>query len=173
MLALVSASLLELAFRLDQTGRTFLFFLVTAVTGILFIWHVLLPMLRSLGVVRSIDDSKLAARVGEHFPQIHDRLLNLLQLNEELASGKSLYSPELVDASFQDLAGEIQPLNFTDAVDSSPITRSLKLFGVCAAGSLLLLMGSPTQFYDSLFRITHFNRAFVIPSEFVFRYFSG
>jgi hypothetical protein len=167
-LALLAASLLELAFRMDRTGRTILFFLVSAVLGILLVWHVLLPLLRSIGVIRSIGDAELAARIGKHFPQIHDRLLNLLQLNEELSSGRSLYSPELVDASFQDLASEIQTLNFTDAVDSSPVNRSLKIFGASVAGSLLLLIASPTQFYDSLFRITHFNREFVIPSEFAF-----
>lgn len=172
-LALLSASLLELAFRMDRTGRTVLFFLVAALVSILFVWHFALPLLRFLGVIRSIGNSELAGRIGRHFPQIHDRLLNILQLNEEMSTGGSLYSPELVDASFQDLGGEIRTLNFTDAVDSSPVKRSLKLFGACMTGSFLLLIASPAQFYGSMYRITHFKQDFIAPSEFVFEISPG
>ncbi|MCX6143382.1 MAG: hypothetical protein NTZ35_09190 [Ignavibacteriales bacterium] len=166
ILALVAATLLELGFRLDSSGRTAVFFFIFALTGLLFLWYVGRPVLKALGVLRSADDFELATIVGASFPQIHDRLLNLLQLHQEIVAGKSLYSPELVDASFQDLADNIRDLDFTASINTSPVLRSVKLFAVSFFGSLLLVFASPGQFVDSLFRIIHYNREFVSPAEF-------
>ncbi len=166
MLTLVAASLLDLAFRLDSSGRTGLFFAMDALIGVSSLWFVVRPVLRAIGVLRSADDFELARIVGASFPQIHDRLLNLLQLNQESGAGKFLYSPELVDASFQDLAQNIRDLDFTASIDSSPVVRSTKLFAVSVFGTVLLVLASPGQFADALFRITHFNREFVSPAEF-------
>jgi hypothetical protein len=172
-LALVSTSLIELALRLDRPGRTILFIILAVFTTVLFVWHVARPLLRSIGLLRSDDNFVVAQRVGKHFPQIHDRLLNILQLDQEIATGKSLYSPELVDASFQDLAAEIRDIAFTDSVDASPVKRSARLLGASAVGAFLLVIASPGPMYDSLFRIMHFSRDFSSPSEFIFEVFPG
>jgi hypothetical protein len=168
ILSTVASTLLELAFRFDRPGRTGLFIVLAGFTTVLFAWHIARPLLRSLGILRSEDNSTLATRIGTHFPQIHDRLLNLLQLHQESTTGKSLYSPELVDASFEDLAVEIRGLDFTILVDGSPIKRLTRLLGVSLLGAFLLVVAAPGQFYDSLFRVTHFNRDFVSPPEFMF-----
>jgi hypothetical protein len=168
LLAGAAAALLELGFRLDQTGRTVIFILLAAFTAATAARYVARPLLRRLGVLRSEDNFVLARRIGAHFPRIHDRLLNILQLEQELLSGRSLYSPELVDASFQDLAEEARDLNFSDTVDASPIIRAAKLLGAAMAGSLLLLASSPGQLYDSLFRIAHFRTDFAPLSDYTF-----
>ena len=172
-LALVSTSLLELVLKLDRPGRTILFIILALFTTSLFVWHVARPLLRSMAILRSDDNFAVARRVGKHFPQIHDRLLNILQLDQEIATGRSLYSPELVDASFQDLATEIRDLDFTDSVDASPVKRSARLLGASAIGALLLVISSPGPLYDSLFRIVHFSRDFSSPPEFTFEVSPG
>ena len=163
ILALIAASLLEVGFRLDSSGRTALFFVIAGFVGLLSLWYVGRPVLKALGVLRSADDFELARIVGASFPQIHDRLLNLLQLHREIIAGKSLYSPELVDASFQDLAHNIRDLDFAASIDASPVLRSTKLFAVSVFGAVLLVLTSPGQFLDALFRITHFNSEFFSP----------
>ena len=173
ILTLVAASLLELAFRLDSSARTVLFFVIAGFIGLLLLWYVGRPVLKALGVLRSADDFELAKTVGASFPQIHDRLLNLLQLHQEIVAGKSLYSPELVDASFQDLTHNIRDLDFTASIDGSPVQRSTKLFAVILFGAVLLVFTSPGQFVDALFRITHFNTEFVAPAEFAFEVTPG
>ena len=167
-LILVSTTLVELSMTLDRTGRTILFVILIVITAATFLWYVARPLLRAFGVLRSADTFATAKRIGDHFPKIHDRLLNILQLEQEIASGRSLYSPDLIDASFQDLAGEICDLDFTEAVDISPVRRSAKLLGVALAGSILLVVALPGQFYNSLYRIAHFGTDFAIPSEFTF-----
>jgi hypothetical protein len=142
------------------------FFIMCSLAGSMFLWYLGRPILKAVGVLRSADDFELARIVGRAFPQIRDRLLNLLQLHQEIVAGKSLYSPELVDASFEDLANDISDLDFTIAIDTSPILRSAKLFGVCLFGAVLLAFSSPGQFADALFRILHYDNEFVSPPEF-------
>ncbi len=173
LISIVAATLIELALTLDATSRTMLFYCLVGLVAVLFFWHVFQPLLRSLHVLRQVNDFTLARRVGAFFPQIHDRLLNLLQLNLEIAAGKSLYSPELVDASFQDLTQDISGLDFITSVDRTPTQRSLRVFAVSAIGSLLLVAAAPTQLSDSLYRLTHFTREFVSPPEFVFEVSPG
>ena len=173
ILILVAASLLELAFRVDSPGRTVLFLLIAGFIGLLSVWYVARPLLKILGVIRSADDFELARIVGASFPQIHDRLLNLLQIHQEILSGKSLYSLELIDASFQDLAENIRGLNFTSSVDVSPVRHSARLLAVSVLGAMLLVFTSPGQFLDALQRIVHFNREYVSPAEFVFEVSPG
>ncbi|MCX6132782.1 MAG: hypothetical protein NTU47_03115 [Ignavibacteriales bacterium] len=173
LLATAAVTLLELGFRLDRTGRTIVFILLAAFTAATAAWFAVRPLLRRLGVLRSEDNFVLAKRIGAHFPRIHDRLLNILQLEQEISSGRSLYSPELVDASFQDLAGEIRDLDFTDSVDASPVKRAAKLLGVALAGSFLLAVASPGQFYNSLVRITHFGTDFSSPADYTFEISPG
>jgi len=168
VLVVAAALLLEVAFRLNTTGRTLLFIAAVFVFGGVFTWHVARPLFRSLGLLRSADDYSLAVLIGSHFPQIHDRLLNLLQLHRELESGKSLYSPELIDASFQDLGQNVSGLDFATSIDSSGIKRSARLFSAAMLGSFILVIASPSQFSEALSRIIHFRTAFAVPSEYTF-----
>jgi hypothetical protein len=172
-LALVFVSLFELALRLDRTGRSILFVVLTVYMTVLFVWHVARPLLRSVGILPSENNFVVARRIGKHFPQIHDRLLNILQLDQEIASGRSLYSPELVDASFQDLGEDIGELDFASSVDASPVKRSARLLGVSLSGAILLTIAAPAQLYDSLFRVAHFGRDFSPPAEFTFEVSPG
>jgi hypothetical protein len=167
LLALI-ATLFELLLSLDTTGRTILFSALAVLSLGLLGWHILQPLLRSLGLLRSIDNLALAAQIGDFFPKIHDRLLNLLQLDSEINSGTSLYSPELVDASFTDLAKNIQGLDFTSSVDHEPVKRARNFFLLSTIGAILIVVTSPTQFYNSVFRLIHFNREFASPPEYLF-----
>ncbi|MBI3580296.1 MAG: hypothetical protein HY089_12905 [Ignavibacteriales bacterium] len=165
--AAVAIGLAELAFALSSTGRTILFFSFSMFTLGIAAWKLALPLLRYFGLLRSQNDFQTAEHVGKFFPSIRDRLLNLLQLNEEILSGKSPYSPELVDASFEDLSTNIRSLDFTESVDETPIRRSLKLFALSATGAILLVIALPSALYQSFYRIAHFSQEFTPPPTYV------
>ena len=170
---LSAAGLGEMLFQLDKTGRTFLFVALLMLLFVFFARHLALPLLRLSGLLQAMSDRQIARQLGEFFPAIRDRLLNLLQLHQEIESGTSPYSPELVDASFQDLAEDIRSLNFTTSVDQSPVSRSLKLFSLAAAGSLLLFAGVSSALFDSFHRILHFRQDFEPPVEYIFEVWPG
>lgn len=165
---LVLLPLLEWVLAFPGSVRAALVVTFLAVNVPLVAWFILRPLLRLSGVLKSSDDFQTAESVGGFFPNIRDRLLNLLQLHREIESGKSLYSPELVDASFQDLAKSIENLDFTSSVDSAVVNRSAKTFALSAASALLLFAAFSSPLSGAFYRLIHFQREFTLPPDFIF-----
>lgn len=165
---LLFLALLEWLFGLPSGVRTVLVMSFLAVTLFQFVWLITRPLLRLFGILKSSDDFQIASHVGRSFPTVRDRLLNLLQLHREISSGTSLYAPELVDASFQDLAREIEPLDFTNSVDTRVVNRSVKECAIVVVASLLTFAALPSSLSHSFYRLIHFQREFSVPPLFTF-----
>ncbi|MGH2567477.1 MAG: DUF4175 family protein, partial [Bacteroidota bacterium] len=136
-------------------------------------WLVLRPVLRLMGVLRSFDNFTLAEGVGALFPNVRDRLLNLLQLHREITDGTSLYSPELIDASFQDLGENIRGLDFRQTVNRSIIGRSAQWFALTSVGVVLLIAGLHTPLFGAADRLLHFTRDYIRPAQYQFEVYPG
>ncbi len=173
LLVLVVSALLESLLRPDSTGRTILFFLSSLSLAVLLVRHAVIPLLRTAGVLPTPNDFEIAGHIGAHFPTIKDRLLNLMQLHRDSTSGSSPYSPELIDASFQDLSEAIRAVDFTSSIETTPVQRSLKLFGLTTVGALLIFVSSPTGFLESYHRILHFRQEFKAPALYTLEVFPG
>ena len=91
------------------------------------------PFLERKKILPSKPWKYFALLVGDHFPEIKDRLRNILEIFEEQQKpGAPNYSPELIDASFIDLQEAASSLSFTNAVELLPSLRSLKRIGLSA-----------------------------------------
>ncbi|MFH0990920.1 MAG: DUF4175 family protein [bacterium] len=165
--------LAELAFQLSSPLRTFLFYSFFLLVGIGLIRFILMPILRWSCILKSLDDFDLAQHVGASFPTIRDRLFNLLQLHREVTSGNTLYSPELVDASFQDLAENVSTIDFTASVDTTPVTKALKLFAFCLFGAFVIVITAPSVWSAALYRIWNYTEEFAVPAEYSFELTPG
>ena len=168
LVLVLDAVMLERAFALGTTGRTILFalsILGVAASAIRFVGR---PMLRALGVLRSTSDEQLALAVGRHFPGIHDRLLDAMQVFTEQNDPLARYSPELIDAAFADLHGAIQPLNFADAVDVAGLRHMRKISAYAAGVFVLIFVLSPAGFLNSVNRILKYNQTFAAPAPIEF-----
>ena len=154
----------ELLLNLNSSGRTIVVFSYFASLASFVAWFVFRPLLKRLGILPPPTDFELAVRVGGFFPGIRDRLLNLLQLHEEASAG-SLYSPELIDASFEDLAVDLQKNDFLRSVDGSPVRRSRKIFLLSAFIVLIPAAFAPGSVADAFYRLVHFTRDFAPQSH--------
>ena len=152
--------LVELLVSLDSSSRTILVIVYIGVHAAFLVWFIGRPTFRKLGILSSPSDFQLATHVGHFFPQIRDRLLNLLQLHEEASAG-SRYSPELIDASFEDLATDLQNNDFLLSVDGGPVRQSRKIFLFAAMIVLLPAAFAPASVGNALYRLIHFTRDFV------------
>ena len=140
----------------------FWFYLVSAVAILCF--YVVWPLTKMfrLGKVMSYDEA--ARIVGGHFPEVKDKLLNLLQLQQqEMASDDSL----LVSAIEQKTA-QLSPLPFHQAIDLKANRRYVKYAAVPLLIVLVLLLVSPALLISSSHRITHYNTYFERPAPFSF-----
>lgn len=164
--------ILEMLFRFNSSLRTMAFMAAIVFLLVVLFWFFFRPALRLLGLLAAPTDTQLAQLVGSVFPQVRDRLFNLLQLQEERNRG-TLYSTELIDASFQDLAEATAALDFNHAVATVPSRRASRI----AAGSiglLLLLTGFfPGSVGQAGYRLFRFDQDFVPPARFTFQISPG
>jgi len=160
---LYAVVILEGIFAFGSVVRTLLFVFAAAGIASAFAWFILRPVLRSMGILRTDDNESIARKVGRHFPHIRDRLLDALQMYEGRDLLKRQYSVELIDASFIDLYELIKPIEFSEAVSNVRIRRMRKIAGYAFGVAVLIFVVSPSGFFNSLYRVVHYNQSFASP----------
>jgi hypothetical protein len=159
-------SILEGLFYVSSTVRTGLVLAGTAAVLITAVLFLLIPALSALGIIARKSDLDLAHIAGKHFPEIKDRLYNLLQIAEERKRGSLFYSAELIDASYNDLAEAVKKNDLTASLTYRrpvDIGRSVT-YGLIFFGILYFL--SPGYFGDAMYRVVHFTTEFEKPQAF-------
>ena len=97
---LLTIILIEYFGKLNSTGRFILFFGFLFTTSVITIKFLLIPFSKLYRLGNVISYEKAALIIGEHFPNIQDKILNTLQL--ELQKKKmGTNEVELIDASIQ------------------------------------------------------------------------
>lgn len=136
----------------------FSFIGIVAVTSFIFI---LQPLYKLYHSEEQISDEKAAIELGNTFPQVKDKLLNILQL--------STNSNSLAAASIRQKSLELSGVPFDQAIDFGQNKKYLKyvlpaLF-LFVTGAVFL----PGLFTDSPKRIAGFTTIFPKPAPFAFR----
>jgi hypothetical protein len=158
--------LVEMILHGSPAIRTALFWAALFAIALVTAWRVLFPLARRWGILPDDGDEETARRVGSAFPEIRDRLVNLLQLSADRAQAKGHYSPELIDAAVVEVARQVQPYDFTTIIDRKPLARLLRILAgavVSAAVVLLVLPGDPGS---AAFRLWHHTQLFSEPPPF-------
>lgn len=93
--------------------RTLLFYFGIVSSLIGFIWFVILPTIKLLKKISTLEYKKLAAEVGEFSQEIKDKLINVLDLSENKSSN---YSSSLTNAAIERIFNEVREVNFLKAV---------------------------------------------------------
>ncbi|MFA5300167.1 MAG: DUF4175 family protein, partial [Lutibacter sp.] len=110
--------------------------------------------------ITEVEASKI---IGNHFPEVKDKLLNMLQLN---------YSPqnsELIEASIEQKSKELQPIPFKRAVDFSKNKKYLKYAIIpFLIWLFIFITGNSSIFSESFSRVVHYNKVYLPPAPFSF-----
>ena len=148
---------------LNPTGRSILFWLFIAVELFLFIKFMAIPISRLLKLQKGIDYEYASKLIGNHFPEVSDKLLNVLQLY------KNKRDSELLLASIEQKSIELTPIPFKLAINLKKNLRYLK-YAVLPVIILLLafVTGKFNWFSDSYERVVHYQTAFEPPPPFEF-----
>ncbi len=105
----------------DVGGRTFLFWSYILLNLIVFGKLIAIPMLHLFKIGKTLNYKDAAKIIGKHFPEIDDKLLNVLELAE--ISDKN---NELITASIDQKKKELKPVSFKSAVSFSVNKKHLK-----------------------------------------------
>ena len=140
----------------------FLFSFLLLFLLILFVW-IVDPLIKITGNSRQISDEEAAQQIGYYFPEVKDKLLNVLQLRKNSASNN-----DLLAASINQKTQQISVVSFPLAIDLKYNLRYLKFLLFPALLVLFLLFFIPQLFTEGTRRIVNFNREYVPEAPFKF-----
>lgn len=157
-------SFLEYIGNFSSAVRTVLFWAFILFNVIVLGNFVVIPLMKLYRLGDRIDHEQAAVIVGQHFPDIKDKLLNTLQLGKELAFQQS----ELLRAAISQKTAELKPVPFQQAIDFRGNLRYVKFAAVPLLLLILVILVAP-GFSDSSKRIVNYSEEFVpqAPFEFV------
>ena len=115
---------LEWALWLSPLARTILFWTFIAVEIALFGRFIIYPLSKLFKLSKGISYEQASAIIGQHFTEVNDKLLNVLQLKQNTESS------ELLLASIDQKAEELQPIQFNFAVNFKDNTKYLKYLAI-------------------------------------------
>ena len=163
LLYLLITLLVEYFLWLSPMGRTVLFWMFVIVEVGLFARFIAFPLAKLFKLQRGISQEEAAKIIGNHFPNVNDKLLNVIQLNQNYRES------ELLAASIDQKADELQPVPFTTAVNFSKNATYLKYAAIPVVIFLLFnLFGDKDTFSSSYKRVVNYETAYEPPAPFTF-----
>lgn len=154
---------LEYFLWLKPTARTILFWVFIAVELFLLIKFIAIPIFKLIGFRKGISLEESSKIIGAHFPEVGDKLLNILQLKENTQGS------DLILASINQKSTDLQPIPFVKAIDFKENKKYLKYAIVPVLIYVISLFtvsnGSLSQ---SLERVVNHRTAYDPPAPFSF-----
>ena len=163
LLYLIATLLVEYVFWLNPTARTILFWVFIGVELALFIKFIAFPLTKLFKLQKGIDFIDASKIIGNHFPEVDDKLLNVIQLHKEQSGS------ELLLASINQKSAELSPIPFKLAVNFKKNSKYLKYAAIPVAILLVsFLTGKINWFSDSYERVVNYQTAYEPPAPFEF-----
>ena len=166
ILALFIAITVAEYFMYFPTGtRKVLWYSFLGISGLALLGWVLLPLARYLRLGSVISHEGAADIIGDHFTEVKDKLLNILQLKKQ--SDNSAQAA-LINASIDQKIGDLKPVPFKSAINLNQNKRYLKYALPPLMLLLILLFAAPNLITSGTERLIKNNETFERPAPFTF-----
>lgn len=169
LLFFISVTALEYFAHFNIAVRTILFYLFVAASLFILVKYIAIPLSRlyKFGKVISYEDA--SAIIGRHFSNVQDKLLNVLQLQQQQqAAGLSGDSDSILSASIEQKTRELKPVPFGSAVDFSENKKYVKYAMVPVLLITVILFSAPSIITDGTRRLVRHNEYFEKEAPFRF-----
>lgn len=154
---------IEFSANLPKVGRGILFYSFILATLFSSYWLVIKHLLTMSNNDRQMSNEEAAKQIGKHFPEVSDKLLNVIQL-KKLSNQQS----DLLIASIQQKSLRLQKVSFVNAIDIAANKRYLKYSYLPAIVIILLFIFVPQFLTESSTRIIRYNDDFQPEAPFSF-----
>lgn len=148
----------------DPSVRAILFWGYLMVFFLVVGYCVVRPWLHMHHFGKILSHEQAAVIIGTHFPEVADKLLNLLQL-EQIGS---VADSDLLMACIAQKTESLSPIPFFKAVDLSKNRRYVKYAAIPLLTLTLLLLLAPATIVNSSHRIVDYHTVYQSPAPFVF-----
>ena len=164
--AFLIINILEHYFYFDKGVRKVMFFgFILSSAVALFFW-VINPLMKYFSLGKTISHEQAANIIGDHFADVKDKLLNILQLKNQV--GSSQINSELIDASINQKTDGLKLVPFKSAIDLSYNKKYAKYALPPFLIFLALVFGAPSLLKDSTHRLINNDREFERAAPFHF-----
>jgi hypothetical protein len=156
----------EFYFYFSSSIRKFLLFSFSLISlGSIGVF-VALPMLKFYKLGKIISAEQAAKIIGQHFVEVQDKLLNVLQLKDQ--ASQNTQQAALIQASIEQKSNELSPIKFSNAIDLSNNKKHLKYALPPLLILLSLLILAPSLITEGTKRIILANEHFEKKAPFQF-----
>jgi len=164
LLYFIFTLVIEYFFWLRPVARTVLFWgFILVEMGFIF-YFIITPLLRLIGLKKGISSVQASRIIGDHFKEVDDKLLNVLQLKN--SSERS----DLLLASIEQKARNLNPVPFKKAINFKTNYKYLKyLTFPLLIWLFIYLSGNNSIFTQSMKRVIDHNTAYSPPAPFHFK----
>lgn len=166
LLLFLGLNFLEYHFYFKPGTRQALFFSFVGISGVALAIWVALPLLHYFRLGKVISHEKAASIIGNHFTDVKDKLLNILQLKSQADTNTT--SRDLILASINQKSEEVKPVPFQRAIDLAQNRKYLKYALPPLLLLIIVLFAAPSLITDSTGRLLKFNKEFEKPAPFHF-----
>ncbi len=148
---------------LNPISRTILFWFFILVELTLFIKFIVIPISHLMKIRRGISSFESSKIIGDYFPEVQDKLLNILQLKKESKDS------ELLLASIEQKSKELQPIPFVKAISfKKSFTYGKYLLIPVFIWLLSFINGNNNELSKSLSRVVNYQTEYIPPAPFQF-----
>ena len=127
------------------------------VAGYFVVW----PGIKLLNISKVLSDRDIAEMVRRHFPDIDDKLINLLELRSSTGEDNAL-----AIAAVQRKTAELAPIRFSKAINLNVNLRFARYLAIPVLLFLLLWVIRPDVLSNGTKRLVNFNQEFLPPAPF-------
>jgi hypothetical protein len=156
---------LEYFFFFPAAMRAVLFFGFIALSVLVLGRWVVVPMMHYFKLGKRISHDQAAEIIGNHFAEVRDRLLNILQLKKQSERAEDT---SLIHASINQKITAIRPVPFSSAINLATNRRYLRYLVLPVLVFAFILFSSPNIFKDSTLRLIRHNEYFERKAPFRF-----
>ena len=143
--------------------RRILFWTFILVEAFFFARFIIFPLLKLFRISKGINYNEASRIIGDHFPEVSDKLLNVLQLKNNSRQ------TDLLLAGIDQKSKELRPVPFSMAIDFKKNLPYLKYAAIpVVILGLLFISGQEEIISSSYERVVHYKTAYEPPAPFSF-----
>ncbi len=143
--------------------RTALFYSYLGLNALILVRLIIIPLFRLFRIGKTMNNEEAAYIIGEHFPEVRDKLVNTIQLKKLSEENGTL---ELLEASIEQKTKSLHPVPFVKAVDYRKNRKYLRYAIPPVLLLIILLLASPSMITDPSQRLIRHRAQFEKPLPF-------
>ncbi|HNQ68552.1 MAG TPA: hypothetical protein PKN32_09240 [Bacteroidales bacterium] len=152
--------------RFSSPFRTILFFITAICFVSVFVSMILIPVLNLFKIGRIINYKQASQIIGNHFPEIADKLQNTLELKDLALQNNEVN--DIVIASINQRTQNLTPVPFVSAIKLNKNIKYLKYLIPVSLITILIFLLWPGIMTEATERIINFNKHYIAPAPFSF-----